>query len=291
MKMDKSEVSSSECVARVAGMAQMARVAGRTRMAQMARVARISRVAPILRSGTLTMITCATAIGLVATISLGVLGGCASDRSEDPAVSGKSQTEHAGAENTETASESEGENLASESDEGEESGDLLALDETYDLVRKGARLILRYDASNSSFVGTVQNTTGSVLEKVRVEVHLSNGTELGPTTPVDLEPGESAEVSLAATEAPFTGWTPHAEVGEGEHGSGSEGGGEHGEGGEGEHGGGSGDGEGGGEHGSDGGGEGGEGGGEHRSGGEGGEGGSSGEHGGGGEEGGEHDGS
>ncbi|MXY98067.1 MAG: hypothetical protein F4Z29_10045 [Gemmatimonadetes bacterium] len=115
------------------------------------------------------------------------------------------------------------------------------------------------------------------MNGVRVEVHLSNGTELGPTTPVDLAPGESVDVSLAATEEPFTGWTPHAEVGEGEHGSGGEGGGEHGV-----------DGDGLGEHGSDG--EGGEGDGEHGSGGEGGEDGVSGEHSEGGEEGGEHDG-
>ena len=171
----------------------------------------------------------------------------------------------------------ETENSESESDDGEESGVSLALDETYDVIRKGARLILRYDAPSNSFMGTVQNSTDGALNGVRVEVHLSNGTELGPTTPVDLAPGESVDVSLAATEEPFTGWTPHAEVGEGEHGSGGEGGGEH-----------SVDGDGRGEHGSDS--EGGEGDGEHGSDGEGGENGGSGEHSEGGEEGGEHDG-
>ena len=151
--------------------------------------------------------------------------------------------------------ENEGEGGGSE--EGEESGALLALDETYDTVRKGARLILNYDAGTNSFVGTVSNTTGETLRRVRVEVHLSNGTELGPTTPVDLTSGEMTEVTLSATAEPFTGWTPHAEV---DTGDGS--GGEHGEGGEG--------GEGGGEHGGRG--ESGEGGGEdgeHREGGEG----------------------
>jgi hypothetical protein len=83
---------------------------------------------------------------------------------------------------------------------------------------------------------------------VRVEVHLSNGTELGPTTPVDLAPGERTAVELQATTAAFTGWTGHPESGPG-HGAGGEGGGEHGGAG----------GEGGGEHG----GAGGEGGGEH----------------------------
>ncbi len=103
--------------------------------------------------------------------------------------------------------------------------DSLALDETYDAVRSGARLILKYDAPSNSFEGTVENTTNGVLGRVRIEVHLSNGTELGPTTPTDMAPGEVATVNLPATQALFTGWTAHAEVGVGEEGS--ESGGEH----------------------------------------------------------------
>ena len=103
--------------------------------------------------------------------------------------------------------------------------DSLALDETYDAVRSGARLILKYDAPSNSFEGTVENTTNGVLGRVRIEVHLSNGTELGPTTPTDMAPGEVATVNLPATQASFTGWTAHAEVGAGEEGS--ESGGEH----------------------------------------------------------------
>ena len=112
------------------------------------------------------------------------------------------------------------------------------LDETFDQVRAGARLVLNYDAASNSFQGTVQNTTGSVLTNVRIEVHLSNGTELGPTTPVDMAPGQVMAVNLPATQASFTGWIAHAEVGGGgegggEHGSGgASGGGEHGSGGE-----------------------------------------------------------
>ena len=70
----------------------------------------------------------------------------------------------------------------------EATGANLAPDETFDAVRGGARLILNYDAAGNSFVGTVENTTGNALTNVRIEVHLSNGTELGPTTPVDLAP-------------------------------------------------------------------------------------------------------
>lgn len=108
----------------------------------------------------------------------------------------------------------------------EDSGAMLAPDETFDMVRGGARLILGYDAPSNTFTGTVENTTGGVLSRVRVEVHLSNGVELGPTIPVDMAPGEVAAVSLPATQASFTGWVAHAEVGGGESG------GEHGSGGE-----------------------------------------------------------
>ena len=116
---------------------------------------------------------------------------------------------------------------ASASD-GEESGNTLTLTERYDTVRKGARLVLAYDAQNNAFNGTVENITDSTLQQVRVEVHLSNGVELGPTTPVDLAPGQKVDVTLPATAQSFDGWTPHAEVGPGtggeagEHGSGGE---------------------------------------------------------------------
>ncbi|MYC61488.1 MAG: hypothetical protein F4X16_01435 [Caldilineaceae bacterium SB0661_bin_34] len=106
---------------------------------------------------------------------------------------------------------------------GEESGNLLTLEETYDVVRLGARLILAYSAEDNAFVGTVQNTTDETLPQVRVEVHLSNGVELGPTTPQDLEAGQTVDVVLSAVEQEFDGWSPHAEVGGSEHGHEGEG--------------------------------------------------------------------
>ena len=114
---------------------------------------------------------------------------------------------------------------------GEEGGAALALDETFDQVRKGARLIMSYDQAAGALIGTVENTTNATLQQVRVEVHLSNGTELGPTPPMDLAAGKSMAVRLDATGESFTGWTPHAEVGPQSSGGG-EGSGEHGAGGE-----------------------------------------------------------
>jgi len=128
-----------------------------------------------------------------------------------------------------------------EKGEGEEDGTQLGLGDVYDVVRNGAHLVLSFDALSNSFTGVVENTTEGIIKKVRVEVHLSNGIELSPTTPVDLKPGEKVAIELKATEKAFETWSTHAEVGESEHGSehggehGGEGEGEHGDEGEGEH--------------------------------------------------------
>ena len=140
-----------------------------------------------------------------------------------PHTGGEGGEQGSGESGTESGSESGG--------SGEEgSANMLAPDETFDAVRSGARLILSYDAPSNSFKGTVENTTSSVLNRVRIEVHLSNGTELDPTTPIDMAPGEVAPITLPATQASFTGWVAHAEVGSGSEGSGSRGesAGEHG---------------------------------------------------------------
>jgi len=62
----------------------------------------------------------------------------------------------------------------------EESGNTLALDEVYDFVRYGTRLVLQFDSTSNSFMGTVENTTTGTLTNVRVEVHLSNVWRIPP---------------------------------------------------------------------------------------------------------------
>ena len=102
------------------------------------------------------------------------------------------------------------------SDEGgEESVTQYGLTDTYDVVRSGARLIVSYDDSWNTFRGTVENTTTETLTSVRVEIHLSNDVELGPSTPVDLAPGQMAEITLPATKQRFETWSAHPEVGGG----------------------------------------------------------------------------
>jgi len=107
--------------------------------------------------------------------------------------------------------------------EGEESGTEFGLDDRCDEVRNGARLILSYEKESDSFNGTVENTTNEILKRVRVEVHLSNGMEIGPTVPTDLKPGEKRAVNLVASNKDFESWSAHAEVGTSEHNTSGEG--------------------------------------------------------------------
>ena len=122
----------------------------------------------------------------------------------------------------EHASESEhGGERGSESEHGEESGESgiqYGVTETAQEARSGVRLELRFDASSETFTGTVVNTTAEPISRVRVEVHLSNGVELGPTPRISLAPGETSSVRLAAAGERFETWTTHVEIGEGEHG-------------------------------------------------------------------------
>jgi hypothetical protein len=91
--------------------------------------------------------------------------------------------------------------------------------ETYDQVHKGVRLVLAFHNASSSFLGSVENVTDKTVKAVRVEVHLSNGTELGPTEPMDLAKGEKAGIKLEAVGQVFTWWKAHAETGSDEHSS------------------------------------------------------------------------
>ena len=176
---------------------------------------------------------------LAALLGAGILIGCTGDngtgegRDSGGATAGQEVSERGGGESggehsggAEGAEGSGGEGAGGEGGSEEGSGATLAPDETFDMVRSGARLILSYDAASNSFKGTVENTTSNVLTQVRIEVHLSNGTELGPTTPIDLAPGQVAPVDLPSTQASFTGWVAHAEVGSGGEGSSGESGGE-----------------------------------------------------------------
>ncbi len=92
------------------------------------------------------------------------------------------------------------------------------------LFANGARLVLEFDPRTQVFIGSVTNTTSRTLPQVRVEVHLDNGTELGPTKRIDVGPGRTVPVELGAFGNEFSAWVSHPEAGVEEgHGGGGEG--------------------------------------------------------------------
>lgn len=105
------------------------------------------------------------------------------------------------------------------SESGEENGTEYGKDETFSQLRRGALLTLKYNAKENTFTGMVENKTKKTLKRVRIEIHLSNGVELGPTTPVDLKAGEKRSIRIKASKQPFERWNAHPETGESEHGS------------------------------------------------------------------------
>ena len=173
------------------------------------------RLRPTIRNGSILLRRSSTilvSIGIALALALTSCLGSDSERGER---SGESESgEHSrGSESGEHNESSEsGEHSSGPESDGEESGTQFTLSETFDEVRAGARLVLSYDSNANAFIGRVENTTGSALRQVRVEVHLSNGTELGPTTPVDLAPGEVVDITLPATSQPFASWSAHPEV-------------------------------------------------------------------------------
>lgn len=162
-------------------------------------------------------------------ISIGlVITGCGSGDKEHSHGENADHTHEQTAQQTDGSAHShehtvESEHEGEHSHKGEESDMRMGLDETYDQLRKGTRLVLSYNKETGSFTGSVQNTTEEMLPQIRVEIHLSNGTELGPTTPVDLDPGQSQSIELSADGEEFDWWTAHAEIGSGEHSHGEDG--------------------------------------------------------------------
>ena len=136
-------------------------------------------------------------------VALPIAPSCSSSEQPEHGEHGESRCEHVGEHG--------------ESGEGEESGRRLGKSEVWDETRNGARLILAYDPASQSFKGTVQNNTLLPMSRVRVEVHLSNGVELGPTTPTDLAHGEKIPIELPALGQEFEWWTAHPEQGRDEH--------------------------------------------------------------------------
>jgi hypothetical protein len=95
-----------------------------------------------------------------------------------------------------------------------ESGTQWSVNQTATETRSGVTLVISYNSARDRFDGTVTNTTNSTVNDVRVEIHLSNGTELGPTPRIALAGQEVRRVTLDNTSGQsFTWYSVHVEVG------------------------------------------------------------------------------
>ncbi|WP_143592006.1 hypothetical protein [Tenacibaculum holothuriorum] len=104
-----------------------------------------------------------------------------------------------------------------EGGENEEDDTLLQKNETFNQTKKGVQLVLKFDEKSNTFKGFMQNKYNKPIKRARVEIHLSNGKELGPTKPITLQPNQKHELVIKSTKKGFTTWSTHAEVGSNEH--------------------------------------------------------------------------
>jgi hypothetical protein len=76
-------------------------------------------------------------------------------------------------------------------------------------------MILRYHKASESFSGMVFNVTEKPIQAVRVEVHLIDGSVLGPTPRMDLGPGQKGDILLSTGGQSCKLWKDHVESGVG----------------------------------------------------------------------------
>ena len=101
--------------------------------------------------------------------------------------------------------------------ESGESGTRYELSDTATETRSGVELVMRYDSQQEMFTGTLTNTTNATVSNVRVEIHLSNGVELGPSSRMNMTAGQISPVTLEANGQNFNWWSVHVELGSSEH--------------------------------------------------------------------------
>ena len=169
---------------------------------------------------------------LLAGLALSGAGGCGQGREtaaegteSEPAAAAESErgpeSSRAGeaAERREHDDEREGEHDSEgeHAEEAGESGIRYGVSETARETRSGVELVPRFDTSADAFVGTVTSAGAEPVSRVRVEVHFVGAVGLGPTPTSTLAPGETNPVRLETAGHQFEAWTPHLEIGEGEH--------------------------------------------------------------------------
>ena len=145
-------------------------------------------------------------------ILVGLLAACDRTPTEPTELNPGGEHGFAGGEHNEFGEGSGGEGQGGESGE---SGTQYGRADTARESRAGVNLVMHYEEARERFEGTVTNTNGAAVDDVRVEIHLSNQVELGPTPRANLVAGEIRPVELDARGQQFQTWSVHVEIGPG----------------------------------------------------------------------------
>ena len=157
-----------------------------------------------------TLVLCALVPSLV-----GLLAACDRSPTEPTELNPGGEHGFTGGEHNEFGDGSGGEGGEGQGGESGESGTQYGRADTARESRAGVDLVMRYEAARERFEGTVTNTNGAAVDDVRVEIHLSNQVELGPTPRATLVAGEIRPVELDARGQQFQTWSVHVEIGPG----------------------------------------------------------------------------
>ena len=155
------------------------------------------------------------ALGALGLGLAGALVACNGSPMEPTELDPGSEHGFAGDQHNESGEGQGGESGEGRGGESGESGTQYGRADTARESRSGVDLVMRYEAALGQFEGTITNTNTAAVDDVRVEIHLSNQVELGPTPRVTLVAGEVRQVELDARGQPFQTWSVHIEIGPG----------------------------------------------------------------------------
>jgi hypothetical protein len=74
-------------------------------------------------------------------------------------------------------------------------------------VQAGVHIQLKYDPDADAFVGVARNATLRPILGLEITVELDDGTIIGPSDPIDMQPGRPHPINLPADGAEFTTWS------------------------------------------------------------------------------------
>lgn len=89
----------------------------------------------------------------------------------------------------------------------------LGINDKYNGISKGVKIVLSYDFRKSAFIGSVENMTTKTIENISIRVILSSGLSLESTVIKNFLPGDRKNIILNDNGQMFNWWIAHATKG------------------------------------------------------------------------------